>query len=53
MKKGKQGQQGHISVLNHVYALQILEKTELKREPRKQGICSFYAANTSRCHKTF
>ena len=47
------GRKIYYYLLPQVYALQILEKTELKREPRKQGICTFYAVNTSRCHKTF
>ena len=54
LKKEKQRQQGHISILNHVYVLQIHKKAELKKGPtKKQRIRGLYAFNTSRCNKTF
>ena len=47
MKTDKQRQQGHILILNQVYVLRILEKTELEKIPTKTGIGGLYAFNTS------
>ena len=46
MKKEKQRQQGHISILNHVFVLQVHDKTIKKEIYKKRRIGSLYAFNT-------
>ena len=41
MKKQKPRQQGHISILNRVYVLQIHEKAALKRTHKNKELVAF------------
>ena len=53
MNEEKPRQQGHISMVNHVFVSQIHGKTEFNNWPTKTNIVGINAFNTYIGHKAF